>query len=186
MPRNYTSFFCFPKNENKLILSKRWEEFLNLQVLFLNFLLLKNEESDGLKNSRLYLINGYLIRIMTSNFQFLMVFRKIMFNLWFGDLKKKLTLSGIAFENAARRLVGKKDYLNYTTYIDYYDEFCCDICDNDGLNGQRFKCIKCFEIDICRDCYYSNNIKLCPTCKSDKLFKYAKDHIYPRASKVII
>ena len=70
MPRNYTSFFCFPKNENKLILSKRWEEFLNLQVLFLNFLLLKNEESDGLKNSRLYLINGYLIRIMTSNFQF--------------------------------------------------------------------------------------------------------------------
>jgi septum site-determining protein MinD len=26
-------------------------------------------------------------------------------------LKKKLTLSGIAFENAARRLVGKQDYL---------------------------------------------------------------------------
>ena len=26
-------------------------------------------------------------------------------------LRKKLTLSGIAFENAARRLVGKKDYL---------------------------------------------------------------------------
>lgn len=25
-------------------------------------------------------------------------------------LKKKLTLSGIAFENAARRLVGKQDY----------------------------------------------------------------------------
>jgi hypothetical protein len=70
MPRNYTSFFCFPKNENKLILSKQWEELLNLQVLFLNFLLLKKEKSDGLKNSRLYLLNGYLIRIMTSNFQF--------------------------------------------------------------------------------------------------------------------
>jgi len=81
---------------------------------------------------------------------------------------------------------GKEDYLNYTTYIEYYDEFSCDICDDDGLTGQRFKCIKCFEIDICHDCYYSNNKKLCPTCGSDKLFKYAEDHIYPRASKVII
>ncbi len=71
MPRNYTSFFCFPKNENKLILSKQWKKLLNLQVLFLNFLLLKKEESDRLKNSRLYLLNEYLIRIMTSNFQFL-------------------------------------------------------------------------------------------------------------------
>jgi hypothetical protein len=71
MPRNYTSFFCFPKNENKLILSKQWNELLNLQVLFLNFLLLKKEESDALKNSRLYLLIGYFIRTMTSNFQFL-------------------------------------------------------------------------------------------------------------------
>ena len=70
MPRNYTSFFCFPKNENKLILSKQWKKLLNLQVLFLNFLLLKKEESDRLKNSRSYLLNEYLIRIMTSNFQF--------------------------------------------------------------------------------------------------------------------
>lgn len=34
MPRNYIGFLCFPKTENKLILSKQWKEFLNLKAFF--------------------------------------------------------------------------------------------------------------------------------------------------------
>jgi len=34
MPRNYPGFLCFPKTENKLILSKQWKEYLNLKAFF--------------------------------------------------------------------------------------------------------------------------------------------------------
>lgn len=70
---------------------------------------------------------------------------------------------------------GKKNYLEYYDCIDYYHFFLCDICGTKDLFGYRYKCIFCFEIDICKSCYYNKDIKICPCCNKDKLFKYNKN-----------
>jgi hypothetical protein len=79
---------------------------------------------------------------------------------------------------------GKKDYLNYTTYLTYYNDYVCDKCNID-FKGKRFKCINCFEVDLCYNCYNLNK-KRCPECKTDRLFNYNKYNIFPKVSKIII
>jgi hypothetical protein len=78
---------------------------------------------------------------------------------------------------------GKQNYLDYITYISYYAYYVCDIC-KQNKRGNRIKCMYCFEIDICNDCY-KNNTK-CIDCKKDKLFKYTKNNIFPKVSKITI
>jgi hypothetical protein len=79
---------------------------------------------------------------------------------------------------------GKSDYLNYVTYLAYYNDFVCDRCDN-NFQGNRYKCIKCFDVDLCYKCHFITK-KKCPSCQTDKLFKYSQDCIFPKCSKITI
>jgi hypothetical protein len=81
---------------------------------------------------------------------------------------------------------GKKDYLEYVFYLDYYHIYTCDVCNNNvDYRGKRFKCITCFELDICNNCY-NNNKKVCIFCNKDKLYKYNKNNIFPNLYKIVI
>jgi hypothetical protein len=91
----------------------------------------------------------------------------------------------INVENFYMRLLrfGKQDYLNYLTYADYYHHYVCDNCDI-SKTGYRYKCLHCFEVDLCNECYIKN--KKCITCKKEKLYKYSHNNIYPKVSKITI
>ena len=60
----------------------------------------------------------------------------------------------INVENFYMRLLrfGKPNYLDYITYADYYHHYVCDKCDV-SKTGYRYKCLECFEVDLCNECY---------------------------------
>jgi len=78
---------------------------------------------------------------------------------------------------------GKTNYLDYVTYLKYYEKYVCDLCDIDK-QGNRYKCVNCFEVDLCNDCYDKN--KCCPSCNKNRIYKYSKNNVYPRVTKVTI
>lgn len=88
-------------------------------------------------------------------------------------------------ENFYMRLLrfGKPNYLDYITYVNYYHNYVCDKCNINKI-GYRYKCLHCFEIDLCNNCYINN--KKCLSCKKEKLYKYSHNNIYPKVSKIII
>ena len=50
MPRIYIGFLCFPKTENKLILSKQWKAFLNLKAFFGKDKMYPNKKKKSTEN----------------------------------------------------------------------------------------------------------------------------------------
>lgn len=91
----------------------------------------------------------------------------------------------INVENLCMRLLrfGKQNYLDYLSYTDYYHHFVCDKCEN-SKTGNRYKCLYCFEVDLCNKCYLDNN--KCISCNKDRLYKYSHNNIYPKVSKITI
>jgi hypothetical protein len=91
----------------------------------------------------------------------------------------------INVENFYMRLLrfGKQNYLDYISYADYYHHYVCDKCDI-NKTGYRYKCVYCFEVDLCSECYFCN--KKCITCNKEKMYRYSHNNIYPKVSKITI
>jgi hypothetical protein len=151
--------------------------------------IIKQIQRSGIKNMMDYIEFEYFEDILLISFYKPSILsysihnrtkHKLIRQLMFENYNSKYT------QNCYARLLrfGKKDYLNYITYIAYYDKYICDNCNN-SLKGDRMKCVKCFEVDLCYDCYKKIN-KRCPDCKTQRIFKYNKNNIFPRVSKITI
>lgn len=155
-------------------------------------IVIKEIKRGGIKNMMKYylyeIINKDSLVITIYDSSFVDVFRK-------HKAMRKLQFNGYlnpyAIESYSKLYrFGKPNYLDYITYISFYNMYVCDLC-NVNKSGQRYKCMECFELDLCFDCHnekrnYNKRIVPCPYCNKEKLFLYNKRNIYPRCSKIEI
>lgn len=149
-------------------------------------LIIKIIKRGGIKNMTKYfqysIINKRDLEILLYDPSFSDVFyrHKVLRHFQFNNI-----FNTYALQSYSRLLrFGKENYLDYVTYIGFYNHYVCDVCDI-NKTGQRYKCMECFEVDICFECHIETH-KKCPSCNNKKLFIYNKKNIYPRCSKITI